>query len=146
MIRRPPRSTRTDTLFPYTTLFRSDACVKIGDDEARREGHHTEANGSEEKVDRGRQQPVHQVRTFGTEALAQQISRAPPPRQRDGGGRERLPCKGGKGQAVKCSCDHAAAGEYKKQHDNRGGAAHTGTTPDPHALSTRRGWCAKRCA
>src|SRR3546814_14043523 len=25
MIRRPPRSTRTDTLFPYTTLFRSDA-------------------------------------------------------------------------------------------------------------------------
>src|SRR3546814_13399186 len=27
MIRRPPRSTRTDTLFPYTTLFRSE----IGD-------------------------------------------------------------------------------------------------------------------
>src|SRR3546814_2223979 len=29
MIRRPPRSTRTDTLFPYTTLFRS-ADAKIG--------------------------------------------------------------------------------------------------------------------
>src|SRR3546814_11707543 len=30
MIRRPPRSTRTDTLFPYTTLFRShdDAVVR----------------------------------------------------------------------------------------------------------------------
>src|SRR3546814_20712406 len=27
MIRRPPRSTRTDTLFPYTTLFRS--CVRL---------------------------------------------------------------------------------------------------------------------
>src|SRR3546814_4940491 len=26
MIRRPPRSTRTDTLFPYTTLFRSSPC------------------------------------------------------------------------------------------------------------------------
>src|SRR3546814_3256600 len=26
MIRRPPRSTRTDTLFPYTTLFRSRQC------------------------------------------------------------------------------------------------------------------------
>src|SRR3546814_7931461 len=26
MIRRPPRSTRTDTLFPYTTLFRSARC------------------------------------------------------------------------------------------------------------------------
>src|SRR3546814_3560439 len=29
MIRRPPRSTRTDTLFPYTTLFRSGDCVEI---------------------------------------------------------------------------------------------------------------------
>src|SRR3546814_20589797 len=28
MIRRPPRSTRTDTLFPYTTLFRSRAAAK----------------------------------------------------------------------------------------------------------------------
>src|SRR3546814_1534770 len=28
MIRRPPRSTRTDTLFPYTTLFRSP-CASI---------------------------------------------------------------------------------------------------------------------
>src|SRR3546814_17463558 len=27
MIRRPPRSTRTDTLFPYTTLFRSLICI-----------------------------------------------------------------------------------------------------------------------
>src|SRR3546814_3696202 len=27
MIRRPPRSTRTDTLFPYTTLFRSHAAA-----------------------------------------------------------------------------------------------------------------------
>src|SRR3546814_20734117 len=27
MIRRPPRSTRTDTLFPYTTLFRSEVAV-----------------------------------------------------------------------------------------------------------------------
>src|SRR3546814_6239545 len=33
MIRRPPRSTRTDTLFPYTTLFRSavrDRPVSVG--------------------------------------------------------------------------------------------------------------------
>src|SRR3546814_7449536 len=28
MIRRPPRSTRTDTLFPYTTLFRSIECLE----------------------------------------------------------------------------------------------------------------------
>src|SRR3546814_14024932 len=29
MIRRPPRSTRTDTLFPYTTLFRSQAASAV---------------------------------------------------------------------------------------------------------------------
>src|SRR3546814_9826241 len=32
MIRRPPRSTRTDTLFPYTTLFRSDAYFRPDED------------------------------------------------------------------------------------------------------------------
>src|SRR3546814_15725923 len=30
MIRRPPRSTRTDTLFPYTTLFRSRLSLVAG--------------------------------------------------------------------------------------------------------------------
>src|SRR3546814_3854281 len=29
MIRRPPRSTRTDTLFPYTTLFRSERAHRV---------------------------------------------------------------------------------------------------------------------
>src|SRR3546814_4997945 len=29
MIRRPPRSTRTDTLFPYTTLFRSPGAQQL---------------------------------------------------------------------------------------------------------------------
>src|SRR3546814_6946235 len=35
MIRRPPRSTRTDTLFPYTTLFRSQAYLYLGRGAAR---------------------------------------------------------------------------------------------------------------
>src|SRR3546814_13962279 len=30
MVRRPPRSTRTDALFPYTTLFRSGEAVRGG--------------------------------------------------------------------------------------------------------------------
>src|SRR3546814_10772833 len=40
MIRRPPRSTRTDTLFPYTTLFRSvrDVGVEDAADRERRVG------------------------------------------------------------------------------------------------------------
>src|SRR3546814_15081360 len=58
MIRRPPRSTRTDTLFPYTTLFRSPLLVKFlftserlsiqvhpGDEAAQRAGY---ARGKEE--------------------------------------------------------------------------------------------------
>src|SRR3546814_14947382 len=42
MIRRPPRSTRTDTLFPYTTLFRSNqilqsqSCQLLGQDEVQK--------------------------------------------------------------------------------------------------------------
>src|SRR3546814_2401092 len=49
MIRRPPRSTRTDTLFPYTTLFRSrgrqleaDAQRRGESQDARRPFHHRE--------------------------------------------------------------------------------------------------------
>src|SRR3546814_15124459 len=47
MIRRPPRSTRTDTLFPYTTLFRSCApatrpCRSTGSAIAHRRGNAAE--------------------------------------------------------------------------------------------------------
>src|SRR3546814_16515570 len=35
MIRRPPRSTRTDTLFPYTTLFRSKRPLPAAGDRTR---------------------------------------------------------------------------------------------------------------
>src|SRR3546814_14337053 len=50
MIRRPPRSTRTDTLFPYTTLFRSRRSLRIDivvtDTEA---GHDLERRQAREK-------------------------------------------------------------------------------------------------
>src|SRR3546814_2094497 len=42
MIRRPPRSTRTDTLFPYTTLFRSSSPLR-GDPAASANGLKREA-------------------------------------------------------------------------------------------------------
>src|SRR3546814_8737469 len=35
MIRRPPRSTRTDTLFPYTTLFRSECEITMAVEQAQ---------------------------------------------------------------------------------------------------------------
>src|SRR3546814_9391117 len=40
MIRRPPRSTRTDTLFPYTTLFRSVAYEDRQHDAGAEPGNH----------------------------------------------------------------------------------------------------------
>src|SRR3546814_1253891 len=42
MIRRPPRSTRTDTLFPYSTLFRSGKALLSGD-----AAHHAQLWGDE---------------------------------------------------------------------------------------------------
>src|SRR3546814_2597852 len=58
MIRRPPRSTRTDTLFPYTTLFRST------DSRAERRGGRPDraAAGRQrhaERHPRRRHQPAH---------------------------------------------------------------------------------------
>src|SRR3546814_7943394 len=55
MIRRPPRSTRTDTLFPYTTLFRSSDPVdrgsggtgRLDDDGGRDCGDRSEEHTSE---------------------------------------------------------------------------------------------------
>src|SRR3546814_6284852 len=44
MIRRPPRSTRTDTLFPYTTLFRSFFAGAIDHFERNRFGNATMAD------------------------------------------------------------------------------------------------------
>src|SRR3546814_9013680 len=43
MIRRPPRSTRTDTLFPYTTLFRSQSRAGCGAEHRFRRGGSSEA-------------------------------------------------------------------------------------------------------
>src|SRR3546814_2894603 len=60
MIRRPPRSTRTDTLFPYTTLFRSGdghlarriiaAIEDVGD---RMAAHRAGIPGLEDRIDMG---------------------------------------------------------------------------------------------
>src|SRR3546814_15765464 len=45
MIRRPPRSTRTDTLFPYTTLFRSPKHVILAKAGIQGDTDQSSANG-----------------------------------------------------------------------------------------------------
>src|SRR3546814_8195410 len=60
MIRRPPRSTRTDTLFPYTTLFRSLYAVDHRRDDLQEIGRDR----------RGRPvQQVHRVKIEGQRRL-----------------------------------------------------------------------------
>src|SRR3546814_10879239 len=60
MIRRPPRSTRTDTLFPYTTLFRSQGLARhrAGKRRPRRPDR-----GSRLCADRGRARRDRQIRS-----------------------------------------------------------------------------------
>src|SRR3546814_10710663 len=60
MIRRPPRSTRTDTLFPYTTLFRSG--VSVGLRWMKRRGFGEEVLASKGLEDRHRAE-VDQAQT-----------------------------------------------------------------------------------
>src|SRR3546814_4675481 len=64
MIRRPPRSTRTDTLFPYTTLFRSavdEAGGLVVDDDDRKIGPFDKAG--DDRRDSGRRVD-HQIIEF----------------------------------------------------------------------------------
>src|SRR3546814_7016981 len=77
MIRRPPRSTRTDTLFPYTTLFRSQKRSDIppcgrGRANIRREsrrrayerrGGSPQVRRSPDRRETARDQPSHPSRT-----------------------------------------------------------------------------------
>src|SRR3546814_13982383 len=52
MIRRPPRSTRTDTLFPYTTLFRSPAGADEDRGERAAEGERQGLQGAPREAER----------------------------------------------------------------------------------------------
>src|SRR3546814_16790742 len=102
MIRRPPRSTRTDTLFPYTTLFRSAllerrtrrqlifdlAVIAVGrrlkllrDDEkqldAGKEGEHADADDPHAMVGQGRPGKLNHEARPGreVEALSPELHR-----------------------------------------------------------------------
>src|SRR3546814_15941141 len=73
MTRRPPRSTRTDTLFPYTTLFRSQNLQRGGPDmhnrlpahrrhdERREQGGYRRADIARAKDPKSRASPLRRV-------------------------------------------------------------------------------------
>src|SRR3546814_15431599 len=63
MIRRPPRSTRTDTLFPYTTLFRSlDHGERNAGDAEVEESHSAAVDDPQPDSLTGREQEFQVVR------------------------------------------------------------------------------------
>src|SRR3546814_14702215 len=73
MIRRPPRSTRTDTLFPYTTLFRSVEVVERG------EAHLGNLIVTQhEAVDAGARHAQHVIANHGLAACANLAGKAIP--------------------------------------------------------------------
>src|SRR3546814_13612150 len=88
MIRRPPRSTRTDTLFPYTTLFRS-----FGRGQVQRAGRILPGTRQPRDVT-GQPPQVFAVESFGQ--LCQQgglvVRQWTGGRQRGGGRRHRAGC------------------------------------------------------
>src|SRR3546814_13627752 len=95
MIRRPPRSTRTDTLFPYTTLFRSDGAVGLTPAHAEpRDGRWTELEADCETEAVG----VYAVRI---EALQREVKVAPERARAECGGRDGLVGMGGLRGALK---------------------------------------------
>src|SRR3546814_20693144 len=95
MIRRPPRSTRTDTLFPYTTLFRSSGLVERADQGGTRRltigavhddlaEHRVEAGadhlpGLQGGIDAGKPGPVHEAGGAGLrEEVVERVLRINP--------------------------------------------------------------------
>src|SRR3546814_4497394 len=83
MIRRPPRSTRTDTLFPYTTLFRSDDPAEAADfEQARRILLVLRLNHGDHRIARQRvahHRPIARLEDVGRQLRAREEQR---PRQR----------------------------------------------------------------
>src|SRR3546814_9963121 len=98
MIRRPPRSTRTDTLFPYTTLFRSlnfnpnrhttdsynARVIEWYDVRVNRSERHLSCAGPNRRSDqRGRRMAVKRISTRSKQTEPVQEPRSEPPLSRE---------------------------------------------------------------
>src|SRR3546814_20467524 len=84
MIRLPPRSTRTDTLFPYTTLFRSRAALDRRADVIGDEAAAIDAATNVLALQRARKEAAVAVDQIGEAAIAGNvIAGLPRPRRRE---------------------------------------------------------------
>src|SRR3546814_18598529 len=117
MIRRPPRSTRTDTLFPYTTLFRSQG--------------HAEAEGEAAEDGAGPAEARRQVEgAADVDGAAQHQSLGGD--DRDGGG-EHPGAQAGRVAGVPVALQSRQSADSvepcRRTDDHAGGAAGNGTSP-----------------
>src|SRR3546814_16136763 len=96
MIRRPPRSTRTDTLFPYTTLFRSTALPNML---------------IESGLDRERERPLLAQRCKGgwRNEIAVEVSKLPTACHPDIAGPQPVAKLGQRAEFIGCAIDDAVA-------------------------------------
>src|SRR3546814_6705777 len=78
MIRRPPRSTRTDTLFPYTTLFRSPDEQADEDETDYRRNVKPRKGGDHDPRGPKHDQGVAEARCFRFDGHATVLGRPPP--------------------------------------------------------------------
>src|SRR3546814_12590680 len=79
MIRRPPRSTRTDTLFPYTTLFRSGFRCDAGEKATQgRRGCSGRAGADDPRCLRASERAADAVGAFAAQRTLQEHGFAPP--------------------------------------------------------------------
>src|SRR3546814_7980920 len=127
MIRRPPRSTRTDTLFPYTTLFRSDVDASageagVGEDQAAG----AVARGDDDRVAIADQPPRVATARQYVDLFAPEIDEQAPilehvdadqPRRAD-----MPPCKGGRVEGGQAEIGHVERGDAEARRQRRAGA------------------------
>src|SRR3546814_16618126 len=120
MIRRPPRSTRTDTLFPYTTLFRSDVDAAAGDagvGEDQAAG--AVARGDDDRVAIADQPPRVATARQYVDLFAPEIDEQAPIREHvdaDPPRRAALPpCKGGRVEGGQAEIGHVERGEAEAE-------------------------------
>src|SRR3546814_3446738 len=79
MIRRPPRSTRTDTLFPYTTLFRPRVAAADRGPRRDRTGVHSRSQRRDRALRTAQAQPRPALRRPRIAAVQGQLAERDPP-------------------------------------------------------------------
>src|SRR3546814_12958799 len=126
MIRRPPRSTRTDTLFPYTTLFRS----RVGHAPVQNERLDDEAHDGEEKPERNHR--MHPTELQGCKPVPQVGAPCHPEtaRAREQHPEARLWSKATFEMGESFEPPRRWRGETKERHDDSGGDRNTPNNHD----------------